>query len=147
MHHSKEQEERQRVIKVAESWLGTPYHHMGRVKGVGVDCGTFLCEVYHEAGVTDFIGLEYYPFDWHLHRDEEKYLEILLRYVRIVSRARAGDIIMYRFGRVASHSAIITTYPQVINCFVKIGVCTEYDGSSRLPFERRIGIFSPWGKV
>lgn len=34
------------AVAEAITWLGTPYHHQGRVKGVGVDCGTLLCEVY-----------------------------------------------------------------------------------------------------
>jgi cell wall-associated NlpC family hydrolase len=147
MLHSKEQEERQRVVEVAKSWLHTPYHHMGRVKGVGVDCATFLCEVYREAGISNYIDLDFYPMDWALHRDKERYLETILKYTHIVSRAKMADIIIYRFGRVASHSAIVTQYPKVINCYVEIGVCEDVDGSIRLPFERRIGIFSPWGKV
>ena len=26
------------VVTAARSWLGTPFHHQGRMKGVGVDC-------------------------------------------------------------------------------------------------------------
>jgi len=26
------------VTEEARVWLGTPYHHMGRVKGAGTDC-------------------------------------------------------------------------------------------------------------
>ncbi len=29
---------RAEIIAEARTWLGTPYHHQGRVKGVGVDC-------------------------------------------------------------------------------------------------------------
>ncbi|WP_436904878.1 hypothetical protein [Acinetobacter johnsonii] len=36
----------QLAVQEALTWLGTPYHHQGRVKDVGVDCGTLLCEVY-----------------------------------------------------------------------------------------------------
>ena len=39
---------RNRVCRIARSWLGTPYHHMGRVKGAGVDCAMFPLEVYRE---------------------------------------------------------------------------------------------------
>ena len=28
----------QLAVAEALTWLGTPYHHQGRVKGVGVDC-------------------------------------------------------------------------------------------------------------
>lgn len=36
------------TVAEALTWLGTPYHQQGRVKGVGVDCGTLLCEVYEK---------------------------------------------------------------------------------------------------
>jgi len=38
------------VIRCAHAWLRTPYHHMGRVKGAGVDYAMLLAEVYSEAG-------------------------------------------------------------------------------------------------
>jgi cell wall-associated NlpC family hydrolase len=72
------------VIAAAESWLDTPYHHMGRLKGVGCDCLTLLAAVYHEAGIVREIDIPFYPPDWHLHRSAERYLEGLLEYAREV---------------------------------------------------------------
>ena len=34
------------AVDEALTWLGTSYHHQGRVKGMGVDCGALVCEVY-----------------------------------------------------------------------------------------------------
>ena len=32
------------VVREAKTWLGTPFHHQGRLKGVGVDCaGVIVC--------------------------------------------------------------------------------------------------------
>ena len=62
------------VVAEAETWLRTPYHHMGRIKGVGVDCLTLLAEVYEAAGIIPHVELEFYPPDWNLHRDAERYL-------------------------------------------------------------------------
>ncbi len=33
------------VVRTARTWLGTPYHHQGRLKGVGVDCAGLLIGV------------------------------------------------------------------------------------------------------
>ena len=33
------------VVRMARTWLGTPYHHQGRVKGAGVDCGGLVIGV------------------------------------------------------------------------------------------------------
>ena len=67
--------QRKAVIAEAETWLGTPYHHMARVKGVGCDCLTLLAAVYYSAEVIPAIDIPYYPPDWHLHRTAERYLD------------------------------------------------------------------------
>ena len=65
---------RLQVIAEAETWLRTPYHHMGRIKGGGTDCLMLLAEVFEAAGVIPRIEVPFYPPDWHLHRDAERYL-------------------------------------------------------------------------
>ena len=35
---------RSEVVRVARSYIGTPFHHMGRLPGVGLDCvGVLIC--------------------------------------------------------------------------------------------------------
>ena len=58
--------ERAAVVAEARQWLRTPYHHMGRVRGAGVDCATLLAEVYARAGMVEPVAIEFYPPDWHL---------------------------------------------------------------------------------
>ena len=70
------------VCTIARSWLGTPYHHMGRVKGAGVDCAMFPLEVYREAGLIGVVAIPFYPPDWNLHREAERYLEGLMSFAR-----------------------------------------------------------------
>ena len=47
-----ESAQRQAVLAEAESWIGTPFHHQGQVKGRqgGVDCAMLLLEVFLAAG-------------------------------------------------------------------------------------------------
>src|SRR5437868_477468 len=102
--------QRAEVVRVARSFIGTPYHHMGRVKGAGVDCATLLAEVYYEAGVLkEPVRIEYYPMDWHLHRDDERYLQTVQRYCHEIpaERLAQGDIVIYHFGRAWSHGGIV----------------------------------------
>ena len=72
--------ERAAVVAEARSWLCTPYHHMGRVKGAGVDCATLLAEAYARAGVIAPVEIPFYPPDWHLHREAERYLGFVLEH-------------------------------------------------------------------
>lgn len=123
---------REKIIQEAKTWLGTPYHHMGRVKGAGVDCATLLCEVYEAAGLTDHIELDYYPHDWHLHRDEEKYLNNLLKYTHEVEKPDVGDIILYKFGRCFSHGAIYLGNNEIIHSYLGIGVFISSIDDARL---------------
>jgi cell wall-associated NlpC family hydrolase len=71
---------REQVVAEAVTWLRTPYHHMGRVKGGGTDCLMLLAEVYHAVGVIPRVDVPFYPPDWNLHRDAERYLQGVMRY-------------------------------------------------------------------
>lgn len=110
-------EERKRVVEIAKSYIGTPYHHMGQIKGAGVDCLTLLLGVFGEAGLIDKIDLEYYPSDWHIHQSEERYMNGLLRYAHEVSEPKPGDIVLWKFGRCFSHGAIVVEWPLVIHAY------------------------------
>ena len=107
MTEAEEQVQRRRVVDVALSWERTPYVHEARIKGVGCDC-TFIAEVYEEAGLIPHIDIARYSPQWHLHQREERYLGYVLRYAReIPFPPQPGDVVLYRFGRVLSHSAIV----------------------------------------
>jgi NlpC/P60 family putative phage cell wall peptidase len=42
------------VVKAARSWIGTPFHHQGRVHGVGCDCVGLLIGVAHALDLSAF---------------------------------------------------------------------------------------------
>src|SRR5579864_2966125 len=100
-------------------WLRTPYHHMGRVKGGGTDCLMLLAEVYEAAGVVPRVEVPFYPPDWNLHRDAERYLEAVMHYAgEIPGPPDAGDVALFKFGRCYAHGAIVTQWPQLIHAYV-----------------------------
>ena len=118
--------ERAAVIRCARAWLRTPYHHRGRVKGAGVDCAMLLAEVYAEAGLVQPLAIPHYPPDWHLHRDAECYLGVLLDHaVEIAALPSPGDIALWRFGRCFSHGAIVVDWPVVIHAYLGRGCVLE----------------------
>jgi cell wall-associated NlpC family hydrolase len=103
------------VVAEATTWLRTPYHHMGRVKGAGVDCLMLLAEVYERAGIIGHVAVPFYPPDWHLHREAERYLDGVAPYARaIAGPPGAGDVAVFRFGRCFAHGAIVTAWPRLI---------------------------------
>lgn len=97
------------VVREALTWLGTPYHHHGRIKGAGVDCLMLLCEVYARCGLVPPVDPGSYAHDWHLHRSEELYARGLMDYAsRVEARPPApGDIVLFKFGRTFSHGGVV----------------------------------------
>ncbi len=117
---------RARVVAEALSWLGTPYAHRQRLKGVGVDCAQLPLAVYAAAGVIGEADVGAYASQWHLHRGEELYLRHLqaLGGREIVrAEALAGDFVLWRYGRTFSHGAILTGQgAQVVHACRGLGV-------------------------
>lgn len=112
--------QRAAVIAEAKTWIGTPYHHMGRVKGAGVDCAMLLAEVYERAGIVQHVDIPYYPSDWHLNRDVERYLGELVGHAHEVGRPpQPADIVVVKFGRTYSHGAIVVAWPLCIHALMQ----------------------------
>lgn len=107
---------------IARAWLGTPYHHHARLRGIGVDCVQLLCAVYEEAGLVPHIETGHYPVDWHLHRSEERYMAALLDYADQVPDGAPGDVVLFQFGRTFSHGGILLDGRQVIHSYLGRGV-------------------------
>ena len=143
-----EDEGRRRVVEVARTWIGTKYHHMGMVKGVGVDCATLLMMVYAEAALIPRLKLPYYSAQWHLHRGEERYLGLVTQYaVEIPGPPLPGDVVLWKFGRCFSHGAIVTEWPFVVHAYLN-GHCTLEDISTALWLrDRPMKFFSYWGSA
>lgn len=113
---------RNAVLREAESWLHTPFHHEARLKGIGVDCLMLLAEVYEKAGVIPHVEVEHYPADWYMHRDQEKYLGGVLRYAREVEIPSPADVVVFHMGRVFSHGGIVFEWPKLIHAHWRNGV-------------------------
>jgi len=124
-----EQEQRRAVVAQARSWLGTPYHHMGRIKGAGVDCAMLPAEVYAACGLIPRQQVEFYPMDWNLHQGGERYLGHVLHHAVEVAEPLPGDLVLWRFGRCLAHGAIVLDWPLIIHAAVRHGVVLD-DGES-----------------
>ncbi|HWK45134.1 MAG TPA: hydrolase [Stellaceae bacterium] len=123
---------RARIVAEARSWVPTPYHHHGDLKGVGVDCAMILVRVYGAVGIIPPIDPRPYPVEWHLHRSEERYLGWVKRYGYELDGTRdgpprPGDLALYRFGRCFSHSAIVIDWPLVVHAYIR-GGCQYAEG-------------------
>lgn len=122
------------VCTLARGWLRTPWHHQARIRGVGVDCAQLLIAVYAEAGVIEDFDPGDYAIDHMMHSDREVFRGWCERYGRQTKTPRAGDAVVWKFGRVYSHGGIVVEWPgRVIHAFRPFGeVCETPADASRL---------------
>jgi NlpC/P60 family putative phage cell wall peptidase len=115
--------ERAAIVAEAKTWLGTPYAHRQRLKGVGADCAGVPLEVYASVGLIPPTDVGMYSNQWHLHRSRELYLEWVERFGFEIPRdqAMAGDFLVFRFGRTFSHGAILIDARHVVHAFARAG--------------------------
>lgn len=98
------------LVKEARSYLGTPYHHLGRLKGVGVDCiGVVM-------GLAKFVGIEFDTAGWIYPKNGAgvKLNHELGRYLLIIPTcfATSGDVATFcLFGEEQpQHVGVLTDY-------------------------------------
>lgn len=137
---------RERVVEIAKTWLGTPWVHHARVKGVGVDCGHLLAAVFEEAGMVEPVPIPEYPQDWALHRSEELFRSIVETYARKVERdPLPGDVVLFRFGRCLSHGGIVLAWPRIIHAYLNARDVVIDNVTANGDLARRYaGCWSPW---
>jgi len=113
---------RKQILDEARTWIGTPYHHQGRLKGVGVDCAGLIVMVGKELGLSSFDveGYSSSPDPVAM----SKYLHDNLDRVH-VDDMQVGDVLWLKVEVDPQHLAIVTaTSPRtmMIHSFSMIGV-------------------------
>ena len=110
-----------RIVEETLTWLGTPYHHQARVKGIGVDCAQLLVGVALSTGLIgdddlSKIPLNYSP-EWNIHNREEVMLGILetMGCRPVVGTPAPGDIVAFRVGRAYGHLGILVTSTEFVH--------------------------------
>jgi len=113
---------RDAIVEEARRWIGTPYHHMADVLGVGVDCAMLPLRVYQSVGLISLdVDPRPYPHDWMLHRSDERYLQNVERFASKVDEPLPGDIALFRIGRCLAHGAIVETPHMMIHAQLEAG--------------------------
>jgi len=153
-------DQRRMVVDEALTWLGTPHHHQGRVKGAvgsprpgGVDCLMLMGEVFHRAGLMDQVPLIEYPPDGHLHHSDELVIDWISRYAFRITEEEAlpGDVVLYKYGRRFAHGAIIIFpgWPRIIHAVlrrtVEFGRGDQVVSAGHEPRARMFWRYDGWG--
>lgn len=139
------------ITAEALTWLGTPYHLSGCIKGVGSNCAAFLYAVAKASGAieADAPAPRWYTPQLATHSKEERLVAYVLAYgAREITEheVKAGDIVLYKSGQAHGHAAIVLDWPQIIHVLTPWGCQTGgvNDGMLRA-FSRRY--FTLWRGV
>lgn len=126
---------RDAIVAEARSWLGTPFRHQGRAKGVGVDCIGLVLGVGLALGLIDLEGrtpdelrrLSAYrrsPNGYQLRRGCDDVL------TRLPPQAWSdGDVLLFAGRALPQHMGIVSTLdaaPALIHCHGDVGRCVEH---------------------
>lgn len=126
-----ETEFRNALLAEARTWLGTPYHHHGSVKGVGVNCAQFLFEVGHNAGLfsDDMPKPRWYSPQLASNSKEERLINYVEAYggLEIIQeQVKPADIVVYKTGQSHGHIAMVVDWPTIIHVIPPHGC--QYSG-------------------
>lgn len=144
-----EADQRRAIVREARSWVGTPYHNQGDIKGAGVDCGMLLVRVFVDCGLVPPFDPRPYSDDWYLHRSEERYLGFIFDRTKEVAAASPGDVMVFRYGRCYAHGGIVTGFNPltIVHAFQPARAVVEEDVARNVALRqpsRRPKFFSLW---
>ena len=122
------QDDRQRLIAEARTWLGTKYHKRGLVKGAGCDCYTLVVLCLQAIGLAGDADFPAHGDDWWMNCTDQEYYKRIMRFASEKVRGTGlwgtlklapGDIVLVRVNRASeifSHGGIVTAWPKLIHC-------------------------------
>lgn len=123
---------RNQVVYKAREYLGTPFHHIGRQKGLGVDCIGLVSGVAIELGIThhDLKAYSRQPDGETLLREFAKCLLPIP-----IEEAKPGDVLVFKFGRHPTHAGIKTDHG-LIHTYAMLGLVVEHNLDA--PWQKRL---------
>lgn len=127
------------VVRVAQEWIGTPFHHCGRVKGLGVDCAGLLIGVARELGL---VSPEFDVNDYGRVPDGSTLTRFCKQYLDPIPKnlLRSGDVLVMAIDEDPQHLGIINDYKHGGNSLIHAACRRDGVGEvieTRLMWHRR----------
>lgn len=129
----------EQIITQARTWLGTRYHHQGRLKKTqthagGLDCIGLVVGVIDELEVKDKNGIklsDYDEFNYSANPEGNRLFEIISKHLKQVNlgKMRQGDILLFKTFKEPQHIGFLSNYPSggwgLIHCNSSSGKVVE----------------------
>lgn len=118
-----------RVVAVARSWHGTPYHDQASRRGAGCDCLGLIRGVWRELLGPERLSVPAYSRDWGETGREEVLAEAAQRVLIRIDAIEAGTgaVVLFRMrsGAIVKHCGILTAPDRFIHAYERLGVIEE----------------------
>lgn len=118
-----------RVIAAARAWLGTPYHDLASLRGVGCDCLGLARGVWREVVGPEPFPIPPYSRDWGETGPREVLAEGARRMMVEGAPADAGPgtLVLFRMKprATAKHVGILTGPDSFLHAYQRLGVIEE----------------------
>ena len=118
-----------RVIAIARSWLGTPYHDQASLRGVGCDCLGLARGIWRETVGSEPFAIPPYSRDWGETGPREVLAEGAQRMMPEIafSEAGPGALVLFRMTprAIAKHVGILTIPGSFLHAYERLGVIEE----------------------
>ncbi len=89
-------EHRTRILTIARTWIGTPFHHRASLRGVGTDCLGLIRGIWRDLHGEEPEPLPDYSPDWAEATGREDMLAAALRHLIPVQTPQPGDVLLFR---------------------------------------------------
>lgn len=131
---------RVQAVRIARSWIGTPYRHQCSVQGAGTDCLGLLRGVWRGLYDCEPEPVPPYTEDWSEPEGVERLWQAALRHLIAAEVEAAGQVLLFRMreGAVAKHlglSACRDGHASFIHAYGGHGVV---ESPLSTPWRRRI---------
>ena len=134
-----------KIAHQARTWLGTPFHHQGRVKNVGSDCIGLILGVTQELGMTSTCGVPFMAFDvqgYSMEPNGKKLQFTLDKHLDCIpfEEIAVGDVLLFNVVKEPQHVGIVTNHPTeglgLIHAYSPAGKVVEHGLTEK--WKRRI---------
>lgn len=116
-----------RIVALAESWIGTPYRHQGGTKGIGCDCIGLIRGIWRELYGEEPEAVPAYAPDWAERSGEDRLIEAgqrLFGPALPIGEAEPGDLLLFRWrpDYAAKHAGILAGPAHFIHAYEQAAV-------------------------
>ncbi len=138
---------RDAIVREALDWIGTPFQHAQHCKRHGCDCIGLVIGVFQ---ALKALPAEYsppgYSQQWHAHKNEELLLTSAraMGFADTTSAPEPGDLLIFKFGRVCSHSGIYLGNDHFVHAYYHLGRVVKQPLRGELSQRLRRVLVAPW---